>query len=78
MLLQLENAKKSSLQKLFAFAAENSLHLSLVDADKTKTYLPGEALTAKELKKLVEHSRKSGTVSLEKAHKQIQKKLNGD
>ena len=75
MLLQLEDAKKVNLQKLFAFAAENSLNLSLVDADKTKTWLPGKALTAVEIKKLVEHGRKSGTISLEKAHKQIRKKL---
>ena len=75
MLLQLENAKKTTLQKLFAFATENSLDLKLVDADKTKTYLPGKALTASEIKKMVAHSRQSGIVSLEKAHKQIRKKL---
>ena len=78
MLLSLENAKKASLQKLFAFAAENSLHLSLVDADKTKTWLPGKALSTTEIKKMIDHSRKSGTLSLEKAHKQIRKKLNGN
>jgi hypothetical protein len=76
MLLQLENTPKANIQKLFVFAKENSLQLSLVDADKTKTYLPGAALTAKETKKLIERSRKSGTVSMEAAHKQIRKKLN--
>ena len=78
MLLQLENTPKANIQKLFTFAKENGLHLSMVDADKTKTYLPGAALTAKETKQLIEHSRKSGTVSMEKAHKQIRKKLNGN
>lgn len=77
MLLQLENTKKANLQKLFAFAEQNSLQLSFVDADKTKTYLPGTALSTKETKQLIESSRKSGIVSLEKAHKKIRKKLNG-
>ena len=76
MLLQLENTPKANIQKLFVFAKENSLQLSFVDADKTKTYLPGAALTAKETKQLIESSRKSGIVSLEKAHKEIRKKLN--
>ena len=53
MLLQLEKTKKADLQKLFAFAKENSLQLSLVDTDKTKTYLPGAALSPKELKQLI-------------------------
>ena len=78
MLLQLEKTKKGSLEKLFAFAKENSLKLSLVDADKTKLYLPGEPLNSKEIKHLIEKSRKSGTVSLKKAHQQIRKKLNGN
>ena len=78
MLLQLEKIKKADLQKLFAYAKQNSLQLSLVDADKTKTYLPGEALSAKEQKQLIATSRKSGTISLEKAHQQIRKKLNGN
>ena len=77
MLLRLEKTKRSDLEKLFAFAKQNSLQLSLVDADKTKTYLPGEALSTKELKQLVTSSRKSGTMPLEKAHQQIRKKLNG-
>lgn len=76
MLLQLENTPKSNIQKLFAFAKENSLLLSFVDADKTKTYLPGKALSPKETKQLIERSRKSGIVSLEKVHKQIRKNLN--
>ena len=78
MLLRLEKTKKADLQKLFAFAKQNSLQLSLVDADKTKTYLPGEVLSPKELKQLITVSRKSGTVSIEKAHQQIRKKLNGN
>ena len=78
MLLQLEKTKKADLQKLFAFAKENSLQLSLVDADKTKTYLPGAALSPKELKQMITKSRKSGTVSMGKAHLQIRKKLHGN
>jgi hypothetical protein len=78
MLLQLKESKKADVQKLIAFAKENSLHLTIVDADKSKTYLPGEALKEKEIKELITKSRKSGTVSLEKAHKQIRKKLNGN
>ncbi len=76
MLLQLENTQKANIQKLFVFAKENSLKLSFVDADKTKTYLPGKALSSKETKQLIEHSRKSGIVTMEKVHKQIRKKLN--
>ncbi len=76
MLLQLENTPKANIQKLFVFAKENSLQLSFVDADKTKIYLPGAPLTTKETKKLIENSRKSGTVSMEKVHKQIRKNLN--
>ena len=78
MLLQLENTGKENLQKLFDFAAENKLQLSFVEADKTKTYLPGKPFTAKETKLLIEKSRKSGIVSLKKAHQQIRKKLNGN
>lgn len=76
MLLQIENTKKNILQKLFAFAAENNIELSLVDADKTKLYLPGKALSVKETKQLIEKSRNSGTVSMTKIHKQIRHKLN--
>ena len=76
MLLQLEKTKKADLKKLFDFAKQNSLQLSFVDADKTKTYLPGEALEESELKELIKSSRASGSVSMEKAHKQIRKKLN--
>ncbi len=78
MLLQLKETKKADVQKLFAFAKQNSIHLTLVDEDKAKIYLPGEALEAKEIKKLITKSRKSGTVTLEKAHIQIRKKLNGN
>lgn len=76
MLLHLEKTKKSDIQKLFPFSKENKLSLSLVDADKTKTYLSGAALSSVELKKLIVSSRKSGSVSLEKAHRQIRKKIN--
>jgi len=78
MLLQLKESKKADVQKLIAFAKQNSLHLTVVDADKTKTYLPGKPLDDKEIKELITKSRKSGKVSLEKAHKQIRKKLNGN
>lgn len=78
MLLQLESTKKNIIQKLLAFAAENNIQLSLVDADKTKLYLPGKSLTAKETKQLIEDSRKSGIVSMAKTHKLIKQKLNGN
>ena len=76
MLLQLENTDKARLQKLFAFAEENSLQLVVVDSDKAKTYLPGKALNAKETKQLIKKSRESGIIALEKVHRQIRKKLN--
>jgi hypothetical protein len=78
MLLQLEKTKKADLKKLFDFAKQNSLQLSFVDADKTKTYLPGESLNELELKELIKSSRASGSVSMENAHKQIREKLNGN
>ena len=78
MLLQLKETKKADVQKLIAFAKQNSLHLTVIDSDKTKTYLPGEPLDEKEIKELITKSRKSGKVSLDKAHKQIRKKLNGN
>lgn len=78
MLLQLDKAKKSSLQKLLEVAKANRMNLTLVDADKTKTYLPGEQLTDKELKSLIVQSRKSGKVSMEDTHQNIRKKINGD
>lgn len=75
MLLQLGNAKKSDLKKLFDFAKENSLELTLVDADKNKSFLPGESLSAKEIKLLISKSRESGSISMEKAHQSIRKRL---
>ncbi|MBK8366255.1 MAG: hypothetical protein IPL10_02260 [Bacteroidetes bacterium] len=62
MLLQLDNINKLALIKLFEFAKNNSLELKLVDEDKTKTYLPGKPLTAKETKQLIEKSHKSGAL----------------
>ena len=44
----------------------------------TLTHFAGKALTPKELKQLIISSRKSGTISMEKAHRQIRKKLNGN
>ncbi len=78
MLLQLEKTKKADVQKLFEFAKNNNLQLTLVDSDKTKSYLPGKALTSAELKKLISKSRKSGVVSLAKGHQAIRKKMNGN
>jgi hypothetical protein len=73
MLLQLEKAKKETLRKLLEFAKANRMNLTLVDG-KTKTYLPGKQLTAKELKNLIVQSRKSGTVSMDETHRKIRKK----
>jgi len=75
MLLQLDNTKKSDIQKLFEFAKENDLQLKLVDADKTQLYLPGKPLSSKELKQLIDHSRRSGTITMKKGHRQIRKKI---
>ena len=61
-----------------AFAKENRVQLSFVDADKTKSYLPGNALSAEELEQLIISGRKSGTISMKVAHRQIRKKLNGN
>ena len=78
MLLQLKETKKADIQKLFAFAKANSLHLTLVDEDKAKLYLPGEALEEKEIKELITKSRKSGMVSMEEVHSKIRGKRNGN
>jgi hypothetical protein len=54
------------------------MDLTLVDAGKTKTYLPGKQLTGKELKNLIVQSRKSGSMSMDETHRKIRKKINGD
>lgn len=75
MLLQLENAPKIEIQKLLAFAKEHHLQLSIVAVAKSKSYLPGKPLSAKELNRLIKKSRKSGTASMEKAHQEARKKI---
>ncbi len=47
----------------------------LLQLKETKSYLFGEVLQPKQLKRLIIKSRKSGTVSLDKAHEQVRKKL---
>ena len=47
----------------------------LLQLEKTKPYLPGKALSASELKQLITKSRKSGIVSLAKAHQTIRRKI---
>jgi hypothetical protein len=76
MLLQLENTDPENINKLLSFARENHLELSVIDDDKDNYFLPGKALTHDQLTQLIESARKSGVISLEKAHRAITDSLN--
>lgn len=78
MLLQLENTDKENVNKLLAFARQNHLQLSLVDDCDDNIFLPGKPLTPQQLNQLIETSRKSGTVSMTKAHRVIRTNCNAD
>jgi len=77
MLLQLEDTGQEAIQKLMRFAEQNHLHLSLLDENEN-FYLPGNPLSASQLNELIDKGRKSGTISMEEAHKTIRNKFDGD
>ncbi|MEO6329244.1 MAG: hypothetical protein ABIO55_09940 [Ginsengibacter sp.] len=76
MLLQLENAHRGDIDKLLAFAKQNHLKLSLLD-DSENYQLPGKPLTEQQITQLIEDSRKSGIISMQRAHKVIRNNYNG-
>lgn len=78
MLLQLENTNKDNIDKLLAFAKQNHLQLSLIDDVENNLLLPGKPLTPDELTQLINKSRASGIISMEKAHQIIRKNYNAD
>ncbi|MEP6584920.1 MAG: hypothetical protein ABJA90_11675 [Ginsengibacter sp.] len=78
MLLQLENTNKKDIDKLLDFAKQNHLELSLVDENEDDYFLPGKPLSDRELIKLIENSRKSGTISMKDAHTAIRNSFNAD
>lgn len=77
MLLQLENTDRDHLNKLFAFAKQNDLKLSLVD-DSEDYHLPGKALNEQEITQLIESSRRSGIIQMQDAHQIIRNNYNAD
>lgn len=78
MHLQLENTSEVNLKKLLDYARQLNLHLSLVDDNENSLALPGKPLSPSDLRSLIEHGRKTGTVSMDAAHKSIRAKFNGD
>ncbi len=76
MLLQLENTNKKNINKLLDFAKQNHLQLSLIDDNENNYFLPGKPLSAAELSRLIEKSRKSGRIKLKDAHSAIRKSFN--
>lgn len=78
MLFQLEDTSKESIDKLLAFAKQNHLQLSLVDDAEDNLFLPCKPLSDLQLSALIEKSRKSGMVSMQKAHEIIRNAYNAD
>ncbi len=77
MLLELEKTNKDNIDKLLNFAKENQLKLSVMDDYETNFFLPGKPLSDEELCILVEKSRSSGQISMQKAHSIIRTSFNG-
>lgn len=77
MLLQLENTDYTNLKKLLDYASKLNLTLRLVD-EESNTALPGKPLSGDALKAIIEKSRKSGSISMEGAHKTIRNNFNAD
>jgi hypothetical protein len=73
MLLELENTSTNNINLLLDFAKKNKLKLQLVDEGGNDYYLPGKPLSDEELVKLINKSRKSGSISMEDAHDIIRK-----
>ena len=78
MLLELENTDKKGLNTLLNFAKQNQLKLSVIDSKKNDYFLPGKPLSDAELSQLIEDSRKSGHIEMNKAHKAIRNRFNAD
>lgn len=80
MLLQLKSTSQDDINKLFAFARENDLKLSLIDDDESEGnfLLPGKPLSPAQLTQLIENSRESGIISMKDAHKIISNSYNAD
>lgn len=77
MLLQLENTQPEDVNKLFAFANQNHLQLSLID-DSDDYHLPGKPLNDEEISRLIESSRNSGIIPMKDGHQIIRKNYNAD
>lgn len=75
MLLQLENPNQEEINKLFNFAKENHLELSVIDDNKSEYFHPGKPLSDAELSKLIEYSRKSGSNAMADAHSTIRNRF---
>lgn len=75
MLLSFNFSNETALHKLFEFAKLNKLDLKMLYEDDATIYLPGKALNKKQLKSVIEKSRKSGTVSMKDAGKIIREEL---
>ena len=75
MLLQLENTNEEDINKLLNFAKQNHLELSVIDDNKNDYFLPGKPLSDSELMKLIENSRKSGSITLDDAHNTIRSRF---
>jgi hypothetical protein len=75
MLFELENTDKETVNKLFDFAKQNQLKLSIIE-DENDYFLPGKPLSSEELSQLIENSRKSGIINLDNAHLEIRNSLN--
>ncbi len=71
MLLQLEDTQHENVNKLLAFAKANHIKLSLVDEVENNYTLPGRPLTSEQITSLIENGRKSGIISMKKAHEII-------
>ena len=74
MLLQLNDTSKANIDRLWAFAKQNQLQLSLVDDAEDNLFLPGKPLMPDKLKQMIERSRKSGIISMTDAHQIIRDK----
>jgi len=75
MLLSFNFSNETALLKLFEFAKLNKLDLKMLDEDDATIFLPGKALSKKQLTAVIEKSRKSGTISIKEAGKIIREEL---
>jgi hypothetical protein len=78
MLLQLENTSSANLKKLLEYARQLNLNLRLIDQETNKAALPGKPLSEAALRTMIENGRKTGIISMEKAHRTIRDNFHGD